>query len=413
MVTEGRVAGRARELWIGVLCGYLAVVTAAPVATTPLRSDDIISQRRPQDYLDSGQTLWTFLLDWFGPWIRDQGRFFPGSAVWTFLVFTAFPSRFTYKIFVAGLVLVLIALAALTAATLSTSAAAPVAIAALAAGVHLRDFFDGVDSFSGILPFTIAATLACLVLLIRRRGWVVSTVVVLLWSTVLITYEVAILLVPTLCVLVYWSTRRWLRVLPILVPAVVVSAVVLVLRANVTDFVGNAYRINLEPGRVVVTYLRQAAGALPWSTQWFPGTEAQMSFDPGLLVLALVLVAAPVAILLTLVARQRVEVSGGGLGRLALLGASMWLLPPILVAVSLGWQNELPPGQAYVSVVWGYVGVAMLLVAGWLALARGEPPGRSVRGVARHLATAVIALAAAASVAQSVSVTALLFVNPH
>jgi hypothetical protein len=328
-------------------------------------------------------------------------------------VFSTFPSRFTYKLFVAGLVLLLIALAALTAASLSTSAAAPVAVAALTAGIHLRDFFDGVDSFSGILPFTIGATLACLLLLIRTRGWVGTTVATLLWSGVLLTYEVAILLVPTLCVLIFWTTRRWLRALPILVPAVVVSGLVLVLRAQVTSFVGNAYRINLEPDRVVVTYVKQAAGALPWSAQWFPGSAARMSFDPGLLGLALVLVAIPVACLLTLVARQSIGVSRDGLLRLALLGASMWLLPPILVAVSLGWQNELPPGQAYVSVVWGYVGVAMLATAAWLTLARGESSGRGVRGVALHLVTAVIAVAAAASVAQSVNVAALLAVNPH
>jgi hypothetical protein len=188
---------------------------------------------------------------------------------------------------------------------------------------------------------------------------------------------------------------------------------VAVLRAQVTSILGNAYRINLEPLPVLVTYLKQAVGALPWSTQWYPGTTARMTIDPALLILAVALVAVPVVVLLTYVARERIDVTGVALARLVLLGGSMWLLPPVLVAVSLGWQNDLPPGQAYVSVVWGYVGVAILAAAGWLALARGEPTARGRRGVAMHLASGVIGLAAAASVAQSVAVAALLAIDPH
>jgi hypothetical protein len=64
-----------------------------------------------------------------------------------------------------------------------------------------------------------------------------------------------------------------------------------------------------------------------------------------------------------------------------------------------------------VSVVWGYVGVALLIAAGWAALA--ERPQRGWRRLALPVATAVVALAAAGSVAQSVTVAAVLAANPH
>ena len=190
-----------------------------------------------------------------------------------FAVFTTFQSRFTYKLFVAGLVLLMIALAAQAnlVATLSTPPAAAVAIATLAAAVHLRDFFDGVDSFSGILPGrTVAATLAvccCWSADGVGHGSSVGAHLGLRPST----YEVAVTLVPTLCALVWWMTQLWVRMLPLLVPAVAVAAAVTVLRSHVTSFVGNAYLMNLEPERVVATYLKQAAGALPWSTRAVPG----------------------------------------------------------------------------------------------------------------------------------------------
>jgi hypothetical protein len=411
-MARGQAFGdRGRKVLIGALTVYLAIIAVAPVATTPYRSDDIINRRTPEVYAASGLSLVEFIVSWVGPWVRDQGRLFPGSALWTFMVFTAFQDRLIYKLFLAGLVLLTIALVAATAATLSRPALAPVAVAGCVATLHLRDYFDGLDTFSGVIPFTICGTLVALLLLVRRHGWMSAVVAAVVWTYVLLTYEVAIVLTPTLCVLVWWVTRRWVRALAVLVPAVVVIAVVLVLRSRVTAYVGDAYRINLEPDRVLPTYVKQAAGALPWSTQWYPGTAAHMTFEPGLLVLAVLLVAAPVAVLLTVVATRPLDLPRGATVALALLGASMWLLPPVLVAVSAGWQNELPAGQAYVSVVWGYVGVALLLTAGWAALA--NVPRRGLRQLALPIATAVVALAAAGSVAQSAAVAALLIANPH
>jgi hypothetical protein len=402
---------RRRTLLTRVLTGYLAVVTVAPIATTPYRSDDLINRRTPEAFAASGQSLVEFIVAWVGPWVRDQGRLFPGSALWTFAVFTAFQDRVSYKVFLAGLVLLMVALVAATAATLTRPALLPVAVAGCVATLHLRDYFDGLDTFSGVMPFTICGTLVALLLLLRRRGWASAVVAAVVWTDVLLTYEVAIVLTPTLGVLVWWVTRRWVRALPLLVPMAAVSAVVLVLRSRVTTYVGEAYRINLEPDLVLTTYVKQAAGALPWSTQWYPGTTATMAFDPALLVLAALVVAAPVAVLLTVVASRPLDLPRGATAQLAMLGASMWLLPPVLVAVSLGWQTDLPPGQAYVSVVWGYVGVALLATAGWAALADGAR--RGWQRLALPIATAVMAVAAAGSVVQSVSVAALLAANPH
>jgi hypothetical protein len=405
------VVDRRRSLLILVLTAYLAVVAVAPIATTPYRSDDLINRRTPEAYATSGQSLVEFIVAWVGPWVRDQGRLFPGSALWTFAVFTVFQDRLSYKLFLAGLVLLMVALVAATAATLSRPALAPVAVAGCVAALHLRDYFDGLDTFSGVMPFTICGTLVALLLLLRRRGWPSAVIAAVAWTYVLLTYEVATVLTPTLCVLVWWVTRRWVRALPLLLPAALITAVVFVLRSRVTDYVGNAYRINLEPAPVLATYVKQAAGALPWSTQWYPGTVAEMTFEPAPLLLVLLLVAVPVAVLFTLVAYRPLELPRGATAQLAFLGLSMWLLPPVLVAVSLGWQKDLPPGQAYVSVVWGYVGVALLIAAGWAALA--ERPQRGWRRLALPVATAVVALAAAGSVAQSVTVAAVLAANPH
>jgi len=113
----------------------------------------------------------------------------------------------------------------------------------------------------------------------------------------------------------------------------------------------------------------------------------------------------PVAIVLACVHRSRPDPSWRSLGMLALLGGMFWLAPPVLIAITLRWQDELPPGQGYLSVVWGYVGVALLLAVGWLALSkrRQHHAGAATR-TAFLSGTAALSLMVALSIAQSLSI---------
>lgn len=385
---------------------YLAVVSVIPVLTTPYRSDDALNRSVAERFSASGLSFVEFVTEWIGPWVTRDGRFFPGSATWTLAVFTAFTTREQYKALLAALVLTMVVLTATIVATLTRAALAPVVVVALASTLTLRTWFDGLDTFSGVLPLTVCLTLGSGVLLLRGRGWPSAVAAALLYGYALVTYEVAILLAPTLCLAVWIVRRRWTRTLPLVVPTVLVTVGVLVLRARATGSEGNAYRVSLEPWRVAVTYTKQAAAALPLSEQWFPG-GAGLHVEPALVALSTVLVGVPAALVLVTLGRSRIDVPGRQLALAALLGASCWLLPPLLVAISLGWQNELPRGQGYVSVVWGYVGVAVLAAVAWTTLARATArPASPLRRVAVHLASAALALTAALTVAQSATIAA-------
>lgn len=406
----GQVLDRHRTAVLALGSAYLAVVAVAPITTTPYRSDDIVNRRVAENVTGSGSaavsSALAYLQDWIGPWISEQGRFFPGSATWTFGVFTAFPSREQYKILLAGLALLMIGLTAAVVVTLTRAAVGPLVVVALTSTLTLRTWFDGLDSFSGVIPLTVCLTLGCLLLLLRGAGWPSAVVGGLLWTYALVTYEVAILLTPSLCLIVWWLRRRWTRTLPVLLPAVCVVVLVLVLRARASG-PASAYTLNLEPVRVLVTYVKQVLAALPLSEQWFPG-GAGLRVETSLVVLTTVLVGVPAALVLVTQSRGGLAARRSSIAVTALVGASLWLLPPLLVAVSLGWQNELPRGQGYVSVVWGYVGVAILAAAGWVALARatgGRPA--AVRRLALHASTAVLAVLCALTVAQSVTVAVL------
>lgn len=154
---------------------YVTLLSLAPVLMTPYRGDDTINRNTPQVLTASGQSLLEAALGEFKAqvlaWMTNQGRFFPGSVAWTLSVFSVFRTRLAYKLLLVALCLVMILLVAWLVATLTRSSAAAVATAtSLGATLTLRLWADGLDSFAGLLPLTIACAVASALLLIRGRS---------------------------------------------------------------------------------------------------------------------------------------------------------------------------------------------------------------------------------------------------
>lgn len=387
---------------------YLALVSLTPVLMTPYRGDDPMYYNGVQLLTASGQPLLGALANGLRSqvvdWMTNQGRFFPGSYVWTMSVFSVFQTRLAYKLFLVLLSLAMIGLLARLAATLTrNSGAAAVMTIGLSATLTLRLWADGMDSFAGLLPFTICLAAGSMLLLLRGRGWVSVVLAIALWIAALLTYEVVIVLTPALCLALWLSRRGTGRSLALLWPSLVDGLGVLYLRSHAISEVP-AYQANFEFGRVAVTYVKQAAAALPLSQVWYPGSVAP-HISRLLVVMTIACVGVPVVVLLTCVHRSRPEQSWRSLGILSLIGGTFWLAPPVLVAITLRWQNELPRGQGYLSVVWGYVGVALLLAAVWLAVSKRHARRAGAGNFAALVSiTVLLAVLAALNVAQSFSI---------
>jgi len=218
---------------------YLAMVSAIPVLMTPYRHDDTINRNTPQVLTASGQQLFGSLIEVFhyqvDLWMTRQGRFFPGSVAWSLSVFTVFRTRETYKGLLAFLVVVMVVLVAWLVARLTRrSSTAAVVVVALCATLTLRAWADGLDSFAGLLPLTISMAFGSALLLLRGRGWLSIVLAVTMWSVALITYEVGILLTPTLCLALWLAGRRFGRSLALLWPTLADGLFVLYLRSHAT-----------------------------------------------------------------------------------------------------------------------------------------------------------------------------------
>jgi len=168
---------------------------------------------------------------------------------------------------------------------------------------------------------------------------------------------------PIFAVLIWVSARRLANVLALVVPSLVAGVTALVLKVTLDNPTPRwDYTMDLDPARVVPTYLRQFSAALPLSQYWYPGT-AGIDVPWRLIVPAMVIIGIPVLLTLMSALNSMTQVRVRPIAALGGLGLAVAVTAPILVSLTMRWQAEIPPGQGYLSVAWGYTGVALLLAA--------------------------------------------------
>ena len=337
---------------------------ATAILSTPYLGDDGINR----GIRVSNWNFWDFLAHFNGVWIAADGRFFPGSISWTYWVFYLFDSRLEYK-----LVLVFILAAAIASAaglirelTGSLRAVATMTLALLAV-LQLRVWYDGLDSFAGLVPLTLALTFFATILCIRRTaiGW--KVVAAMAYMLALFTYETVLLFLPVLAIAVVFKTRSWWRTLPLMVPALIEVVIVVIFRGQVGSHTGPAYTFSLEPLIVAKTFAKQLLATLPYS-QWWLASVSAPRVSLTLVLLCAVFIALPVYLCVLLLSRRVSPVSPRVPLLLTLFGVWLWIIPSALIAVTYRWQVELPRGQGYLAVIYGYFGIAMLVLSIWMSI---------------------------------------------
>lgn len=339
---------------------------AATVLASPYKGDDLINMDIRQYGAATGQSLGQIIAHYNAFWVGDRARFFPGSLTWSYTVFWFTGSRIEYK-----LVLVVVLAAAITVTTLfawtitRSRAVAAIVPLALIGTLQLRGWYDGIVSFAGLVPLTIALTIGATVIVLRSSRAVWWCVAGVLYFFALITYETVALFAPAMVAVVVVVTRSWRRSLALAIPALVAVVIAFVLRVVVPVVnVGSAYTVSLDPRAVLTTFAKQTLGSLPLS-QWWLGSAYVHPLGLGLVLQCLVIVAIPVFLAARALAYQPTAVTRGRALLLAGSGLWMWLSSAALIAVTLRWQTDLKPGDAYLAVIYGYFGLAFIASGVW------------------------------------------------
>jgi hypothetical protein len=364
-----------------IVGAWLMGCLLAIVVSTPYLGDDLVNKGIRDIVAASGRSLTRFTVELTTAWMTNQGRFFPGALSWTYSVFWLFDTRVAYKLVIGMTVLGAIAVVGLLAARLTQRWKAAALFVPIALGLmQLRTTHDGLTSYAGLLPLTTGLSVAALVIVISRRGAGWAALAFVSYSLALVTYETVLLFAPIMVAIVVWIRRSWRPALAIAIPALIQTGIVIVLRLNMKGEQAPAYTVNLEPQVVLLTFAKQVLAAFPLS-QWILSASSMPAISAGSIVAGALVAGIPTFVLFVYLGRSRFRAGRGQIVVLAAFGAWLWLSSSALIAITVRWQIELHRGQGYLSVVYGYFGLALCLLAAFLAVDRFMT-GKQSRAVA-------------------------------
>lgn len=348
------------------LMGWLLAI----VMLTPYGQDDLTNMNIREIAHAAGQSLPGYWGDQITWWMVNEGRFFPGSVAWTSSIFWVFGSRIAYKLIIGVVLMGAIAVLGLFISRLTGRWKAGLAYIAIILGlIQLRTPHDGVIGFAALVPLTMGLTIAAMVILVSRRGMGWITLGAFFYSFALVTYETVFVFAPIMVAIVVRVRRAWLPALAIAIPAFVQLGIVAILRVWMHPPITSGYTVNLEPLSVLATFGKQVFAALPLS-QWAFSANVVPTISGGSIAVGLLVAGMPTFLSVASLGRSPIRAGRMEVILIAALGVWMWLSSSALIAITWRWQVELSWGQGYLSVIYGYFGVGLLLLSLYLFVDR-------------------------------------------
>lgn len=357
------------KILVSLFVSVHASIIVSPILGSAFSADDTFDSMVPMQLKYSGQSKWSFISDYTTNWSRNEGRFFPVSAVIGFFSHYLFPGRAEYKIVQFIFVLTALFVFGLFVKVLFNNFyVGAVAVVLVGTCLQMRVQYDALFQFSLQQPSLVImyfGSLTFFVLGIRSNNYYKILFSGFLYLLVLLTYETTVLLWPIFILLLlierpkkYWLTGLIMASFP---TAVVLN--LLRLRSNVVTTT-DGYTSNFEFGSVFRTFAKQAVGSLPISYSEIRPPGFIQSFpahlNPGSLSW---LIAVGSSIFVLIFARSRLETNTHRFNLLLfVVGCYIWLAPALVVAQTLRWQQELTWGNSYITSFQGSFGVVLAIL---------------------------------------------------
>ncbi len=345
-----------------------------PVLGTPYVADDIPNSQRSAGLAAARESLIDFTFRLTRQWMKNEGRFFPMSVFENSLLFHTVHSRLIYKSLQLMFVLFLaLSLAALVQLLTRNWRAALLTVIFFSVALQVRVWYDPTISFGLLLPSTgIKAVLAlCFVVIGIRAKRKSSTVLYFggaaaLWCLALMQYEVVIFLGSIGVLISFHETngvkiKRIAGALSLVIPSFFFLIASRLIRNGVVA--SPAYATNLDMGIVLQTLKHQIIGAIPLSVPYsrvdkrlaIGGAITQLS---GVQIVLCIAMTSVVSLIIWQLKYTPLKT------RLFLLcsGIVLLIFPAVPTSLSVRWQMEVGPGNAYLPVMLQYLGTSLLLL---------------------------------------------------
>jgi len=393
MRNVGRDAIVAR--WLPFAIAILGFIVISPALWTGWAGDDAgYSALRgilSADHISLGQAM----LHAFDLWFFGNGRFYPIHIIEKYAIFYAFPNLVAYKVFLVATTLIVVEMFRRCVAAYATPAIAALSALIVVTLFSERGYHDSIISYNAMPQFVAALMLGSFMAYRRALvGGELSTRVVAIacYAVAALTYEDVYplcLLYPLLALVARKSRREaLLAAVPFVAIAIALTLLAIVMRGAVHLSPGSNYATDLDPLTVARTATDQIVAAFPLSYWFFDphgifGRSDVWDFLRNAPVSPLLFVA---FVFVAWFAVRDASRSAYRVQALVWIGAAVAVLPALPIALVLKYQHELRPGLGYLPVFFQVFGVALVIAAAAIAIARRYPSPRALTATAAAIA---------------------------
>lgn len=304
---------------------------------------------------------------------------------------------------------------------------------------QFRPYQDPLTGFYGLMQlilFFLLGTVYGIMKYLRTEKKRAIALAIVLWTTGLFTYEVTfpfMLMIPLLIAVETKSLKRAFFIsLPFAAAFLAAVGAVLYVRSEfaVDAYSGVAFSLN-DVEAIARTYLRQTAAALPLNFRTFADEAAilgkvypirqLLNHGPikivnNMTLLDFGIVAIAAVLIFRIFTRLETEPRPKSIRTLTVVGASLFFLSGVTIAMSQRYQGQITAGLGYLPVYLGYFGAAILIVigAGFIA-ARTRTHGYYDRWIIKVL-TAIYCIAFGVVLQDNRSILSILdraFTDPY
>ena len=364
--------------FLGFLIFCLCVIAYWPILSTPLGADDMWMSSLPSRYWYGTETPIGHFSSQSQFWL-DRGRLLTLTLLLETFVFEAFDSREVYKFYLLVLnILVAYSIHRLLALLKFPMVYSMIAILAFLSLGQLRPFFDARLHFAGLQQLIALGIIWVTINILKFRrdrdakyvSWASLTFIL---SASL--YESIVVFLPMWYLMLAWdSDTKRLRVKRSMLSFYALTGIYVMLtlavRARATVKL-EAYSIGLNKDAILRTYSEQLLGTFP--SRMFDTVDVYAQFKMStvdvnnyalkalwLLALCIFLLAAFNAVSINDQPKLPLE-DKFSQAVTVFFSLSCLLLPPILIAISVRWQQDLRTGLPYISVYIQQIGIAILI----------------------------------------------------
>jgi hypothetical protein len=349
--------------------GFLILISILPIMLTDISGDDIPNSEIRNTLQSQNVGLLKFITSGIRQWIVNEGRFYPGSFFWQYSSFYFFNGNLiVYKIFLAFLfLLTCIALSNFLISILNLPKQFSLYITFLLVSTYQIQqstsmAFDGITGFAGLPQIGILFFVLAYFVLTKYDNFWLKICAGLIFYTSFTTYESIYLFLTSFVFYAIYKlpkNKKFFLITPFLLQFITIILLRYVFFPNHSE----AYIVSLNLKKLIPAYFSNIYSSLPGYRLFNFYNDSLTSFGIILIIVLTILA----SIYGCLICVQIIKTSSFNLSRkkeiifLILCASLSFVFAPIGSSVSKRWQNTTPDYHSYISVVYQYLSLGIIL----------------------------------------------------